>query len=151
MNIYCDTTFFIGLYVAIDTHSAAALTEWKRLDCPALLFTPLHRLEVRNAIRQFEFSGDLKPAKVKEVLRCLDEDLADGTLLHQGLDWTGTLRHAEHTGESHTRNTGVRAMDLFHVAAALDLRAELFLTFDDRQLTTARAAGLKAVLPKATR
>ena len=109
------------------------------------------RPDTLNAIRQFEFSGDLKPAKVKEVLRCLDEDLADGTLLHQGLDWTGTLRHAEHTGENHTRNTGVRAMDLFHVAAALDLRAELFLTFDDRQLTTARAAGLKAVLPKATR
>ena len=148
MSIYCDTTFFIGLYVAIDTHSTAALTEWKRLDCPPLVFTPLHRLEVRNAIRQFEFAGDLKSAKVKEVLRCLEDDLVDGTLLHQSFDWTGALRHAERIGEAHTRHTGVRAMDLFHVAAALALDAELFLTFDDWQFTTAKAAGLKAVFPK---
>lgn len=151
MTIYCDTTFFIGLYVAIDTHSAAALTEWRRLDCPPLAFTPLHRLEVRNAIRQFEFTGDLKPAKVKEVLRCLDEDLADGTLVHQGLDWTGTLKHAERVGEAQTPNTGVRAMDLFHIAAALELRAGLFLTFDDRQRVTAKAAGLKVALPRSSR
>ena len=148
MTIYCDTTFFIGLYVAIDTHSLAALTEWKRLDCAPLLFPPLHRLEVRNAIRQFEFTAKFKASKVKEVLRCLDEDLKDGTLVHSGFDWTNTLRHAERVGEIHTHHTGVRAMDLFHVAAALELKADLFLTFDERQFATARATGLKAIFPK---
>jgi predicted nucleic acid-binding protein len=38
-------------------------------------------------------------------------------------------------------------MDLLHVAAALELDAELFLTFDNRQFQTAKAAGLKAVFP----
>ena len=151
MIIYADTTFLIGLYVAIDTHSLAALREWKRLDCPPLLYTPLHRLEVRNAVRQFEFTGDLKSPKVKEVLRCINDDLADSTLVHQGFDWTDTLRHAERVGAAHTRRTGVRAMDLFHVAVALEVKAELFLTFDDRQFATAKAAGLSAVFPKHSR
>ena len=124
-----------------------ALTEWKRLDCQPLLFTPLHRLEVRNAIRQFEFTGELKAGKVKEVLECLEDDLADGTLIHQGFDWTNVLRVAEQVGEAQTRRTGVRAMDLPHVAIAGALNAELFLTFDERQFATAKASGLKTIFP----
>ena len=147
MIVYCDSTFVIGLYVAIDTHSLAALKQWERLGCPQLLFTPLPRLEVRNAVRQFEFTSDLKAHQVKEVFRNLEQDLADGTLVHENLDWTNTLRQAEQIGSTHTRTTGVRAMDLLHVAAAVELSADMFLTFDERQFRTAKAAGLKAVFP----
>ena len=124
----------------------ACATESYAVKYTCSYFTERHKRS--TTIRQFEFAGDLKSAKVKEVLRCLEDDLVDGTLLHQSFDWTGALRHAERIGEAHTRQTGVRAMDLFHVAAALALDAELFLTFDDRQFTTDKAAGLKAVFPK---
>jgi len=38
---------------------------------------------------------------------------------------------------------GVRTLDSLHVACALELRAEQFWTFDERQARLARAAGLK--------
>ena len=40
----------------------------------------------------------------------------------------------------------MRSLDLLHVAAALELRAKSFLSFDTRQRQAARAEGLK-ILP----
>ena len=38
---------------------------------------------------------------------------------------------------------GVRTLDSLHVACALELKAERFWTFDERQAKLARAEGLK--------
>jgi predicted nucleic acid-binding protein len=38
---------------------------------------------------------------------------------------------------------GLRTLDTLHVASALELKAERFWTFDDRQKKLARAVGLK--------
>jgi hypothetical protein len=41
-----------------------------------------------------------------------------------------------------TARTGLRTLDIMHVASALLLQAEMFLTFDQRQLKLARSEGL---------
>jgi predicted nucleic acid-binding protein len=38
---------------------------------------------------------------------------------------------------------GVRTLDSLHVASALELKAERFWTFDERQAKLAKAVGLK--------
>jgi predicted nucleic acid-binding protein len=38
---------------------------------------------------------------------------------------------------------GMRTLDTLHVACALELKAERFWTFDERQAKLAKAAGLK--------
>jgi predicted nucleic acid-binding protein len=38
---------------------------------------------------------------------------------------------------------GLRTLDTLHVASALELKAQRFWTFDERQKKLARAAGLK--------
>jgi hypothetical protein len=38
----------------------------------------------------------------------------------------------------------VRAIDLLHVAGALLLQSEVFLTFDERQFALAKAEGMEA-------
>ena len=43
----------------------------------------------------------------------------------------------------HVAHTGTRTLDSLHVAAALELKAERFWTFDDRQAKLAKAVGLK--------
>lgn len=45
-------------------------------------------------------------------------------------------------GAAHNESIGCRSSDLFHVAAALEWKADQFLTFDERQKKMARAAGL---------
>lgn len=44
---------------------------------------------------------------------------------------------------THSALLGTRAFDVFHVAAALHLKASAFLSFDTRQTDLARAAGLR--------
>jgi len=46
----------------------------------------------------------------------------------------------------------VRAMDLFHVAIAIEVAAEALLSFDDDQIALAEAAGLAVLhLPRKQR
>ena len=46
-------------------------------------------------------------------------------------------------GRRYGPKLGVRTLDSLHVACALELKAERFWTFDDRQLKLARAAALR--------
>lgn len=43
----------------------------------------------------------------------------------------------------HGAKLGVRTLDSLHVACALELKAERFWTFDERQAKLAKAVGLK--------
>jgi predicted nucleic acid-binding protein len=47
----------------------------------------------------------------------------------------------------HGPRLGVRTLDSLHVACALELKAERFWTFDERQAKLARAEGLKTQWP----
>ena len=108
-----------------------------------LPFTPWHRLEVRNAIRLAVFHRLIDAGQGKTQLKQVDLDLQDVSLLvHTPVDWVAVMRAAEKLGGANTENIGCRSGDLLHVAAAVELNFELFLTFDERQKKMARAAGL---------
>jgi predicted nucleic acid-binding protein len=82
--------------------------------------------------------------RTASVLKQIDEDLKEETLLvHQPIDWTDVLREAEKLGADYNIRIGCRSADLFHVAAARELGCPQFLTFDDRQIALAEAAGLE--------
>jgi predicted nucleic acid-binding protein len=108
-----------------------------------LAFTPWHRLEVRNAIRLAVFHKLIDSSQSKTQLKQMDADLHDETLLvHTPVDWVAVLREAEKLGVAHAEDFGCRSADLFHVAAAVELGFDLFLTFDERQRKVAKAVGL---------
>ena len=108
-----------------------------------LPFTPWHRLEVRNAIRLAVFHRLIDAAQGKTQLKQVDLDLQDVSLLvHTPVDWVAVMRAAEKLGGANTETIGCRSGDLLHVAAAVELNFELFLTFDERQKKMAKAAGL---------
>lgn len=48
-----------------------------------------------------------------------------------------------HLAQKHGAKLGVRTLDSLHVACALELKAERFWTFDERQAKLAKAEGLK--------
>lgn len=108
-----------------------------------LPFTPWHRLEVRNALRLAVFHKLIDLPQSKIQIKQMDVDLHDETLLvHTPVDWVAVMREAEKLGVAHAQNFGCRSADLFHVAGAVELGFDLFLTFDERQRKTAKAAGL---------
>lgn len=147
MKIYFDTSCLVALYVPND-HTAAALRHRLRAGRQPILFTPLHRLELRTTVRQCAYGGLIKESDARRILRHVEEDLDDGTLIHEPLDWTESLRQAEAVAERLAWTKPCRSLDLWHVAVALEIQAGIFLTFDKDQFALAQAAGLRAVTPR---
>lgn len=104
-----------------------------------LPFTPWHRLEVRNAIRKAATSSDVPAA-----IRLLEQDVSEEMVIaHRSIDWTNCLRLAEQLSRDHNPQIGASSPDLFHIACALEMEFEEFVSFDGRQSDLAKAVGLK--------
>jgi predicted nucleic acid-binding protein len=141
LSAYADAGFLVSLYTR-DAHSPRVTAILQAATEP-LPFTPLHRLEIRNAIRLRVFRREITAIERAAALAEIEADLDNGVLVHVPLPWTDTLREAERLSAAHTEIIGGRSLDIVHVAAALLLGAKGFLSFDDRQRRIAKAEGLK--------
>jgi predicted nucleic acid-binding protein len=136
---YADTSFFVSVYIGDDHWTIA--DKWIRSD-PRVWFTPLHFSEFTHAVSQHVFRGQMAAEKADRVRRVLEADRRAGL-------WTDVAMpdHAfelcAELGRRHGSKLGVRTLDSLHVACALELGAERFWTFDERQAKLARAEGLK--------
>ena len=150
MRAYADTSFLVKL-VTDEPGSEAAMAEFRRLDFPPLFFLPLHALEVTNAIRHRAFhlrrtteSGQRagiareRDAALTRIARWLKR----GWLIEVSSDCDDALSRAQKLSANHTERLGCRGFDLLHVALALELECETFLTSDRIQAALARAEGL---------
>jgi predicted nucleic acid-binding protein len=138
---YADSSFLVSLLVH-DAGTQSAMTHMAKVSTP-LLFTPLHRIEVRNAIRNATARSAITQEQQKKAFKQLDEDVREGLLVHQQLAWTEVFRTADELSEKHSKTDGQRTVDLLHVAAAKVLKADRFLSLDNRQRGLAAAAGLE--------
>jgi predicted nucleic acid-binding protein len=153
VRTYADSSFIVRLITA-EADSAEVIAEYRRIGKPQLFFLPLHGLEVRNAILQRAFhqrrsisSGERQHVTRERnaALARLDHFIARRTLLEVALDLDDALSRATKLSTAHTERLGARAIDLLHVANALALKTELFLTTDGRQAQLAKAEGMKVV------
>ena len=140
-DAYPDSSFLVALHHA-DKHGPTARSFLAKRRFP-LIFTPLHRIEVRNALRNVTARGDMTSSELHLAFRQLDEDLSDGVLVHAPVEWTDVFRRADALSETHAIREGQRTIDLLHVAIALEAKARTFLSFDNRQRKLAKAAGLE--------
>jgi predicted nucleic acid-binding protein len=109
----------------------------------ALAYTPLHRIETRNALRNAAARGEITEEERRSAFHAIEDDLQDGFLLHTPFSWTDALRRADELSECHQEKEGQRTIDLLHVAVAIEIHSPIFLSFDKRQRRLARAAGLR--------
>lgn len=153
MRVYADTSFLVKL-LSSEADSKVATAQYRKLGLPRLFFLPLHGLEVRNAIfqRAFHQRSTLSSGERQEVTRERDTALARlehyisrRALVEVALDMDLPFSRAAELSLVHTERIGTRAIDLLHVACALTLESELFLTTDARQARLARAEKLKVV------
>ena len=141
MKAYADSSFIVALYLQQQSSRLAAA--FMRQHGEPLPFTPWHRLEARNAIRLAVFHRAIDFHQCKTQLRQLEADLRDESLIiHTPIDWLAVLRQAEKLGAAYNESIGCRSANLFHIAAAIELKAGCFLTLDERQKKMAKAAGL---------
>ena len=154
MSIYADTSFFVSLYVA-DRHSPEAERrlalkvplapqQTRRLSgTPRLWLTPLHVAEWTHAIEQHVFRKAISRREADRLEQRFQQHRASGLWIEVALP-EKALELCTQLAIRHGAKLGVRTLDTLHVASALQLKAERFWTFDERQEKLARAEGLKA-------
>lgn len=155
MKVYADSSFILRLVVG-EADSEAAVAVYREAGRPALPYLWIHQLEVENAIRQRAFhESQVRPARERRgIQREMDASFARlgqlqrrRALASVALDPETAIARALALSAAHTRRLGTRAIDVLHVAVALQLRADRFLTFDRRQSELARTEGLEIVEP----
>jgi hypothetical protein len=72
-----------------------------------------------------------------------EEHEKSGIYYRPQLGWSAILIHAIELSKKHSAGIGSRSFDILHVASALSINANRFLTLDDRQTRLATLAGLK--------
>jgi predicted nucleic acid-binding protein len=141
LTVYADTSFFVSLYIE-DRHSRAA--DQLLGSGGPVLFAPLHLAEWTHAVEQQVFRREMSRADADAVHDDLNADLASGLWLQIEFPDNAFARCAD-LARRHGSKLGVRTLDSLHVACALELRAERFWTFDERQAKLAKAEGLKTL------
>jgi predicted nucleic acid-binding protein len=138
LTIYADSSFLVSIYIQ-DVHSAEAV---RRMGPgPSVRTTNLSRSEVANALFRYVFRGNLSFAEAQKHWNEFQQDSLRGVWIHAGLPdeiWETSIGLARKFGPS----LGARTLDTLHVACALELRADKFWTFNERQEKLAQAVGL---------
>jgi predicted nucleic acid-binding protein len=140
LSIYADTSLFVSLYT-IDSRSAASRELIK--SASGVWFTPLHHAEWTDAISQQVFHGKATTAEVEQFHRHLENDRAAGLWIEVEMPDHVYDRCADLARKFGPR-LGTRTLASLHVACALELKAEQFWTFDERQAKLAKVVGLRA-------
>jgi hypothetical protein len=131
--------------------SQQTISEYRRLGRPAFFFLPLHNLEVRNAILHRAFFQRHSKSQAERQRAVRDRDAAFGrleaysrrkALIEVHVEWDAVFAIARGLSDKYTERLGARTIDILHVANALALEAEQFLTTDARQADLAIAEGL---------
>jgi predicted nucleic acid-binding protein len=141
--VSCDTSFLASLYL-LDTYTPKARAKLRQIRPPEeLMLSPFHLYELPNAVRLSVFQGLRNAAAGETILAAFEADLASGYFALPTCNLASVLIEARRLSASHTITGGHRAFNILHVAAALHLGANEFLTFDTNQRKLAAAAGLK--------
>lgn len=152
MKLYADTSWWLAVKCRGDTHHATAITLFDHHPEGEVLWTPWQRVEVFNSFRQAERAGLVASGESRRMIRLLEQEVRLGYWQHVEFDWTDAVRTACELGAEHSLQHVVRAMDLFHVAIAVEVAADGFLSFDADQNVLAEAAGLPLIrLPSRSR
>jgi predicted nucleic acid-binding protein len=139
LSIYVDSSFLVSLYVT-DRHSSDARS--RIVNASPVALTPLHRAEWAHAVAQHIFRGQLSRSEAQLLDKQLGEDAGSGIWLVSDMPEDAFSLCAD-LGRRYGPKLGLRTLDSLHVACALEHKDDRFWSYDNRQLTLAKAVGLK--------
>ena len=142
MKLYFDSSALVKIYVT-EAFSERARREVQSV--AQLPFTWLHQLEVTNALQVLAGRKLLSAEESRRLLDQLEDDRQAGRLAETALDWPKVFHESVQLSRQHSARLLARSLDIVHVAAAVELACERFVSADERQLSLARLAGLKPV------
>ena len=108
----------------------------------ALTLNTLSEFELGNALRFAEFRKAIAPGEAALFWAQFEADRASGRLQIQISNLADLVDEAKRLSATHTLAGGHRGFDILHVATALTVKAQRFLTFDSNQKKLAEIEGL---------
>ena len=138
--LYVDTSVLVKLY--IKEEYSLEVSHWIKRNNEAIPLTRFHELEFTNAIYLKQFRTEMTNEQALLVLSKFDEHQRRGVYYRPQINWTDAINLALDLSQNHTKTTGSRSLDILHVASALAIKANRFLTLDKRQSALAGLAGL---------
>jgi predicted nucleic acid-binding protein len=139
--VYVDTSVIVKLYIKEEYSRDAS--NWLKENNEALPLTSFHELELINAIHLKQFRTEITLDESRLIMSRFEEHEKSGIYYRPQLDWSAIFIHAIDLSKKHSASIGSRSLDILHVASALSINADRFLTLDDRQTKLATLAGLK--------
>jgi predicted nucleic acid-binding protein len=139
LSVYADSSFVVSLYLT-DVHSPDA--RHRVQGAPPLILTALHRAEWAHALGQHQFRGTLTAEAARRTNSQFVSDDAASLWREAPLPENAFALCAD-LARRYGPKLGTRTLDSLHVACALELKAERFWTFDERQAKLAKAVGFK--------
>jgi len=137
--IYLDASIVFSLYCA-DRNSVFAASLIAAARAP-LILSSLCEFEAVNAFSLCVFREEIVEREALGARYKLDMNIESGAYLLRPLPESAFAR-AKSLAQRITPSTGVRAADLLHIAAALELGAKTIYTLDQKQHKAAQAVGL---------
>ena len=139
--VYVDTSVIVKLYIKEEFSQESS--NWLKENNEAIPLTSFHELELINAIHLKQFRGEITSDETRLILSRFEEHEKSGIYYRPQLDWSAMFIHAIDLSKKHSASIGSRSLDILHVASALSISADRFLTLDDRQTRLAALTGLK--------
>ena len=108
---------------------------------PAVWLNPFHVAEWTHAVEQQVFRRAATRSEADQAYARFQQHRDSGLWVEVAMPESVFLVCAQ-LARRHAAKLGLRTLDTLHVASALELKAERFWTFDDRQARLAEAVGL---------
>ena len=152
MNAYADSNFFTRLYIETEWTEEVLFTLGKLMSSGGRLpVLWLHRVEIRNAFELFVFAGKqgrgtrFAPEATAAAQARFRADCRSrsGPFRESALSLEAWEHAAEELSLRHSSKLGFRTYDVLHVAAAKELGADIFYSYDERCNQLAALEGLK--------
>ena len=140
--MYADSSFLVALYM--DDRHADPANDYLRKNPNPIVLTSFSKGETQHAVRMCAFRGDISEAEMTQGLLLFEQDQDEGLYEPFRLDAEELFKKAAQLSQRYARVSGVRYLDMLHVASALLAKSRHFLTFDQRQRKLAKRVGLEA-------
>ena len=143
-----DTSFVLS-HLHLDGHTEEA-REWiGRLSGPGVI-SPLVRLEFHNMLWRKVGHNGFERGHADEIISEFEDQIEGGWFVLERVDRDRLDERAMGLTRLYAQELKVRALDILHVAQALELGVRSFWTFDLRQRKLAERVGFKVGLTGAS-
>ena len=137
---FADASFLVSLF-ARDENGPKAW-KWFQEANAILIASRLVYFEAENSIRALVVAGKCKAQKANNALEEMKRARLEGIIELREIPVRRLYPAAHRLSVYHTLERTFGAMDIIHVATALELGAKTFVSFDTRQRELAEAEGL---------